>query len=614
MEGGTRARITVDLNGASLDSDANPIGSQWQTLTNVLTDLPGMLYKRGAITYAGSSSDINVGADNTLAFYDGPVRGTATWQPYVAYSVANANFAIQNSSGAGVEISTTHVANPITKCPTVNELLVIAGVTGYGTNTNTCLAPIVYGGADGSVLSYSTGTVTITAASATVTGSGTTWTSSMEGMLVRFTADSAAYENALYVVKKVNSTTSLVLDRPYNGDSAGAGKAYAMTIVREMLATAATPFAAVDGGQPARIAASAWGRLVLANTHEVPGGSHGAVVTGSPRYPSRIRWSGAIGSDEGVNAAAYGMWSFDANGYVDLAAKFGEVLALVPTRDAVLAFQETGLTVIRGAPVYDGAGSLDISDVHPGVAINGGFAFEATPQGVFFFDKNVGPCVYDGARVQRIGDARVTRLMIPYGIYSVGYYDGKAIFSGSLTRGIFVFDTATGQWSFQEPADTIDDLMAGRTAQGEDVVGIVSAGKVVNLTTMFDAPGVAATDWSGTAFTVDVKTGKLGDTLTHLRPERAYITYRLTDLTTTNPYLSTTITTGLPDNSDSQHTYTCAATDLIETTDVETKRLEISMSSDPMAQVRVLQNNAAGKLELYALVIDCCVEGEGASS
>jgi hypothetical protein len=626
MEGGTKARITVDLNGASLDSDANPIGSLWQTLKNVLTDLPGVLRKRGAISYAGSSTAITGTASSPtlLAFYDGPILGAATYQPYVAYrwdSPSTFALRIQNSTGAPVEISSTERTAFASKCPTINEILVMPGVRYHPQGgLYNAAEPTLYGGADGSVLTYSAGTVTVAAGSDTVTGAGTTWTSSMIGMFFRSTPDSAAYESALYRVVAVNSTTELRLDRGYAGDSAGAGKAYSLDIVRQMYATASTPFSVAGSGMPARVAASAWSRLVLANTNETPGTAISSVTSRTALFPTRVRWSGAIGSDEGVNAAAYGMWSFDANAHVDLNTQFGQILALAPSRDFVLAFQESGLTVIRGAPVYDGAGSLDISEIHRGVAINSGFAFEATPQGVFFFDKNVGPCVYDGARVQRLGDARVTRTMLPYGITAVGYYDGKVLFSGTTTAGVFVFDTATAQWSFQSPPYPIYCLVAGRTSSDHDVVGVSyddvtdTGCWVVNLANMFDAPGTAATDWDGTAFTVDIKTGKLGDTLTHLRPERAYITYRLTDLTTTNPYLSTTITTGLPDTSDSQHTYTCAATDLIETTDVETKRLEISMSSDPMAQVRVLQNNAAGKLELYSLVIDCCVEGEGASS
>ena len=69
---------------------------------------------------------------------------------------------------------------------------------------------------------YSTGTVTLTEGSATVTGSGTTFTSSMVGREFRVTDGTDGYD---YKVASYTSGTVITLEEPYIGIS-GAGKTY----------------------------------------------------------------------------------------------------------------------------------------------------------------------------------------------------------------------------------------------------------------------------------------------------------------------------------------------------------------------------------------------------
>ena len=61
---------------------------------------------------------------------------------------------------------------------------------------------------------YNTGTVTITSGSAIVSGSGTTFTSAMKGMVFRFEGDSAEY-----LIDAFNSVTSLTLSKTYGGST-----------------------------------------------------------------------------------------------------------------------------------------------------------------------------------------------------------------------------------------------------------------------------------------------------------------------------------------------------------------------------------------------------------
>lgn len=70
-----------------------------------------------------------------------------------------------------------------------------------------------------------TGTVTVTQGSTTVTGAGTAWTSALEGR--QFFVDSKA---PYYTVSDVTSGTTLTLDRAY-GAADGAGQTYSIQLV-----------------------------------------------------------------------------------------------------------------------------------------------------------------------------------------------------------------------------------------------------------------------------------------------------------------------------------------------------------------------------------------------
>lgn len=67
--------------------------------------------------------------------------------------------------------------------------------------------------------SYTTGTVSGLSGAQTVTGSGTTWTSSMIGMYLHI--DAATVEERGFRVVAVNSATELVVDRPFGATFAG---------------------------------------------------------------------------------------------------------------------------------------------------------------------------------------------------------------------------------------------------------------------------------------------------------------------------------------------------------------------------------------------------------
>lgn len=71
---------------------------------------------------------------------------------------------------------------------------------------------------------YSTGTISINSGSASVTGSGTTFTSDMVGRYLQITAD--GHDRLFYRIKTFTSTTVIVLENVYEGTSNASGVAY----------------------------------------------------------------------------------------------------------------------------------------------------------------------------------------------------------------------------------------------------------------------------------------------------------------------------------------------------------------------------------------------------
>lgn len=70
---------------------------------------------------------------------------------------------------------------------------------------------------------YTTGTITTTLASRSITGSSTSWTTGDIGMWLRVST-----ESELYKVKSVDSTTGITLENPYRGSNTGAGQSYTL--------------------------------------------------------------------------------------------------------------------------------------------------------------------------------------------------------------------------------------------------------------------------------------------------------------------------------------------------------------------------------------------------
>lgn len=611
---GTRARVTLDVNGASLDSDANPIGSEWQTLKNVLTHLSGPLRKRGAITKP-INNVLTPATFNGFGVYKGPLRGGVDRDVNLGVTSAGSFYWETDGSSAGTGAVSALLNSPgyatgpeaMTTAVMAEDCLIFTGSPGN---------PVVgkYGGSTLTVVN--TGTATMTTGSKTVTLSSALTAGEQTaavGAFILNTQDSSS-TRFCYQITAVNSSTEIVIDRNYAGSRSAAASTFEIKSVARLYKNSATVGAYSD--LACQAVTAAWNRLVLLEPSETSSTGSEARVRG------RVRWSGALWSDDGT-APYTGMHGYHADGYLDLPSEYGDLVNGFEFGDAFVVLAKRRLVVLNGDPVFDGVGSLSVTGSYPASGFHDRSVGAKTrsacvcPYGVFFYDRKAGAMLWDNTGPPRpLSSRRVLTLIRSIQPTEVGYYNDHVFFLSST--GGLLYSILTDSWSEIAGDTNITHVQPGRDtgtdSTSQYLAGVSSSRMVVNLANVIDNPGVEATDWNGTAFTVDVKSGKIGDTLTHLRPERMYVTYRLTDLTTTNPYLAATVTTGLPDTSDAAHTYTNNVADLTETVDVETKTLELALDRDPMMQLRLLQVNGAGKLEIFAVVVDCAVEGESGSS
>jgi hypothetical protein len=162
----------------------------------------GSIYRRGGTTWV---TNVATGTSNRWiwsgAFVPG---GRVVWIAFGSglYVLSSDGATPINISGSGF----TNVAYPRQSAYLRGLLFIGATDTAH-----------VYGGTY-KTANYSTGSVTVTQGSATVTGSGTSWSANVDaGMIFNLTAGHVER----YVVKTVDSNTQITLNTPFLGSSGG---------------------------------------------------------------------------------------------------------------------------------------------------------------------------------------------------------------------------------------------------------------------------------------------------------------------------------------------------------------------------------------------------------
>jgi hypothetical protein len=179
---------------------------------------------------------------------------------------------------------------------------------------------VMYGGSR-MTADYSTGTVTTTQGSKTITGSGTLWATAADaGMLMRFTGSSR-----YYVVQSVDSNTGITLAQPYEPAS-GAGLTYTLS----RLGGAAT-----HGAPVVDLYAASAGRLIAASCR-------------------KIQFSKGI--DPATSSLRTHVWDADDVQEVPYGS---EIVALATIRDQLLIFTTQGVWTLSNLAfnIVDAAGN-----------------------------------------------------------------------------------------------------------------------------------------------------------------------------------------------------------------------------------------------------------------
>lgn len=250
--------------------------------------------------------------------------------------------------------------------------------------------PLRYGGipAGTAAFPYSTGTVSGSAGDSTLTGSGTSWTSSMLAGFV-YINDADTSERP-YRIVRVDSATSIELDRPLAG-AVAAATSYRID--------AAAPWVC----KPGTFGAQNHTATITARSTVAAGGAcvhQGRVIVwdtidaDNVRYPDRLRWCAPINETDGHWGGAE---LFDPNAFLDVFPGEGRannlhgVQQCVSWQGALYVFKARALYVMRGYVATDGSdegasleflGELDgVFESAQAIASDGGIVF-ATNRGI----------------------------------------------------------------------------------------------------------------------------------------------------------------------------------------------------------------------------------------
>lgn len=302
-------------------------------LTNLLLDDDGSLYKRGGSVYKSAAA-----LGTSLRWiWDGYLAGGQR----TVFASASKFGVLDVDDSTVIDLAGGGLTSP-TKAVVLGGMLFIGGGVVYGGSRKTA--------------DYSTGTVTVTNGSKTVTGAGTSWSANADaGMLLR-----VAGAGPYLPVASVDSNTQVTLLDPYPGTTA-AGAAYGLTRfgtaaqVSSSYATVADRLVALQGNKilfsNGRLKATGQTQpftFTATDYHELALGAQGLGAEG-------LR-------DQLLVFATSGLWVVNRMAY-DLTDSSGAVLQSLQriTSDVVLWSQE-GIVAWNNAlivPCVDGVWRVD---------------------------------------------------------------------------------------------------------------------------------------------------------------------------------------------------------------------------------------------------------------
>lgn len=182
----------------------------------------GTTYTTGTATFTASSATVTgAGTAWTSALIGEKIRRSSDGVDYTITAVASGTSLTISPAYAGTTGSAQAYVITLGNfvAPPASGYAAIPATTGIAYEYQLCFrCHSIYG-----FTSYSTGTATFTSASATVTGSGTSWNAGLVGSTMQRASDTATY-----TVTAVASATSLTITPAYAG-ATGSGQTYAIS-------------------------------------------------------------------------------------------------------------------------------------------------------------------------------------------------------------------------------------------------------------------------------------------------------------------------------------------------------------------------------------------------
>lgn len=306
------ASSSQDDYGSGLYRGRKAPGNSVYDAVNALINDEGLPFRRGGSAYVTTSDAGTNLFSLKSSYYPAPSSlRTLAFSATNHYAVSGTAFvALGSSSGPWPPPTGSRIAavGKLTAWPGITASSVFVGA--YGGSLKTAV--------------YNTGTVAVTAGSVAVVGTGTSWTANVDaGMII----DIAGSPDKFYLVKRVNSNTTLDLDEAWGG-STGSGLGYNARpvatsggydpIFQPALSTDARPYVAYAG----RRLMVAYGTRVAFGPVDIPG------TQNADEY-HELPGDAFITGFDGIGDVAYvftteGIWTI-GNLFFDAVDAFGNI-------------------------------------------------------------------------------------------------------------------------------------------------------------------------------------------------------------------------------------------------------------------------------------------------
>ena len=489
-------------------------------LQDLICDRPGMIRKRGGTTALGGGNQSAL-VQQMVAYKASTEDATFAIYGTALFAQAGAD-AVYYLSTAGVPavINASNASAPMSKpFQYLNHCVFLTNSLATPATTNVMLV----GGS--AVSTIHTGTVTLTAASATVTDSTNLFVASDVGKYLFAPIPGSQYKGRIVAVTAVNSAR--VDPVPTVGGTTAANFASIQPTLYGQAIDLSTSMSGLYG--------TAWqNRVVIANCYANPSG--GARCS---RYPKRI-WFSLLPTEKSMLSTPGAILdgdsilhpgSFPANNFFDVSGLSGQITGIGRVGEGQLVvFSQSSMYRVTGNLTTQIANQGSITwDAHPisqQIGCVEHRSIQETPRGLVFAGQD-GVYLYDGSQVHAIMADRWANqfradLRLGYRVYgsalirgnhyylSYGSSDGSTYYNLLCNLDGYqwsrVTNTATRIWDAS--VDPSDPSITWATRWFDTALGVVThtGGQLVRLESLFAPSSTTRSDSDATGVLFNMKT------------------------------------------------------------------------------------------------------------